>query len=52
LNKKLFYFDADVNKLSNYFEFTFGFTSPTSEVIMVDLEWLSNKKYVHPNEVS
>jgi len=52
LNKKLFYIDADVNKLSNYFEFTFGSTSPTSEVILVDLEWLSNKKYVHPNEVS
>ena len=52
LNKNLFYLDANVNKISNYFEFTFGSKTPTSKSVKIDLEWLNEKGYIQLNQVN
>jgi len=51
LDKGLFYIDADVSKISNYFKFTFGSTTPTDRVVKIDLEWLVERGYVLSKEV-
>jgi exopolysaccharide biosynthesis predicted pyruvyltransferase EpsI len=52
LNKKLCYIDADVNKIGNYFKFTFGSVTPTDKVVKVDLTWLYERGYIELKEVS
>jgi exopolysaccharide biosynthesis predicted pyruvyltransferase EpsI len=46
LNKKLFYIDPDDEKISSYFNFTFGSLTPTEDVFKVDLSWLNDKNYL------